>query len=57
MTQRNKWEEQITEILAEKMDVDFSDASGIVEAQPFIMAQSWTLGLSAADTAEKIMNA
>ena len=49
-----EWETEVTQILADKLDIDYGDASGIVEAQPFYLQQSWTKGLSAAETADVI---
>jgi len=49
-----EWETEVTQILADKLDIDYGDASGIVEAQPFYLQQSWTKGLSAEETADVI---
>jgi hypothetical protein len=49
-----EWETEVTQILADKLDIDYGDASGIVEAQPFYLQQSWTKGLSAEQTADVI---
>lgn len=49
-----EWEMEVTQTLADKLGIDYGDASGIVEAQPFYMQQSWTKGLSASETADVI---
>lgn len=49
-----EWEREVTQTLADKLGIDYGDASGIVEAQPFYMQQSWTKGLSAEETADVI---
>lgn len=59
MEQQSKyatWESAIADVISEKLDCDFGDASGIIEVNPFLMAQSWGLDLSAEETANKIIN-
>ncbi|KPG82214.1 hypothetical protein [Pseudomonas sp. RIT-PI-o] len=52
-----EWEAEVTEAVAEAMAISHSDASGIVEAQPFYMQQSWGKGMDAQQTATKILSA
>lgn len=52
-----KWEEEVTQSIADEMDISFSDAAGIVEGQPFYMTQSWGMALDAEATAVKIIAA
>lgn len=52
-----EWEAAVTEAVAEAMAISHSDASGIVEAQPFYMQQSWGKGMDAQQTATKILSA
>jgi hypothetical protein len=52
-----EWEGAVTEAVAETMAISHSDASGIVEAQPFNMQQSWVKGMDAQQTAAKIIEA
>ncbi|WP_313453315.1 defense against restriction DarA-related protein [Stutzerimonas nitrititolerans] len=51
----SEWEGEVTELIAEKLGITTSDAQGMVEAQPFYMQQSWGKGMSAQETADKIM--
>lgn len=51
------WEGAVVEAVAEAMAISHSDASGVVEAQPFCMQQSWGKGLDAQQTATKILAA
>jgi len=53
----NNWEEAVTKIIAAALSCTYGVAAGIVEAQPFYMAQSWGLALSPAQTAAKILSA
>lgn len=50
------WEINVTELIASQLDATYGDAAGIVEAQPFYMAQSWGLGLTAEQTASKLLS-
>ncbi len=52
-----EWEGAVTEAVAEALQVSHSDASGVVEAQPFYMQQSWGKGMDAQQTAAKILAA
>lgn len=52
-----EWEGAVTEAIADALQVSRSDASGIVEAQPFYMQQSWGNGIDAQHTAAKILAA
>lgn len=54
---KSEWETSVIEAVAEALDIDYSDAAGVVEAQPFYMQQSWGLELGAKQTAEKILAA
>ena len=49
------WEGEIVEVVAEALQVSRSDATGIVEAQPFYMQQSWGKGMNAQQTATKLL--
>ncbi|OEC63737.1 hypothetical protein A7D21_25305 [Pseudomonas sp. AP19] len=51
------WEGEVVEVVAEALQVSRSDASGVVEAQPLYMQQSWSIGLDAQQTASKILTA
>jgi hypothetical protein len=51
------WEGEVVEVVAEALHVSRSDASGIVEAQPFYMQQSYSIGQDAEQTASKILTA
>jgi hypothetical protein len=46
------WEISVTEFIIDKTGCDYGDASAIIEAQPFVMAQSWAMGLSSERVAE-----
>lgn len=50
-----EWEGAVVEAVADALQVSHSDASGIVEAQPFYMQQSWGKGLDAQQTAAKVI--
>lgn len=47
------WLDEITREI-EALGMTRSDAQGLVECQPFVVSQSWTLGLNPADTARRI---
>ncbi|WP_421526902.1 hypothetical protein [Pseudomonas brenneri] len=49
------WEGEVVEIVAEALQVSRSDASGVVEGQPFCMQQSWGKGMNAQQTATKLL--
>lgn len=52
-----EWEGAVTEAVATGLQVSHADASGIVDAQPFYMQQSWGKGMDAQQTATKILAA
>jgi hypothetical protein len=52
-----EWEGAVTEALAEGLQVSHSEASAVVEAQPFYMQQSWGKGMNPQQTAAKILAA
>jgi len=52
-----EWEGAVAQAVADALQVSRSDASGIVEAQPFYMQQSWGKGMDAQQTAAKILAA
>ena len=56
MTYTN-WEQVVIETICERLSISFSDASAVVEAQPFYMQQSWGLDLDADKTAAKVLTA
>lgn len=51
----SNWETEVADQISEKLDCDYGDASGVIEAHPFLMSQCWGLGLSAEETANKII--
>ncbi|KIL03139.1 hypothetical protein QX25_18275 (plasmid) [Stutzerimonas stutzeri] len=53
--QYTDWEREIIECVADDLGISFSEAAGVAEAQPFCLAQSWGAGLSAPQTAEKLI--
>ncbi|UST77231.1 hypothetical protein [Pseudomonas siliginis] len=53
----SEWEVAVTEAVATALQVNHADASGVVEAQPFYMQQSWVKGMDAQQTATKILAA
>lgn len=52
-----EWEGAVIDAVAESMAISHSDATGVVEAQPFYMQQSWGKGMDAQQTAAKILAA
>lgn len=52
-----EWEGAVTEAVATALQVSHADASGVVEAQPFYMQQSWGKGMDVQQTATKILAA
>lgn len=52
-----EWESEVVEAVADSLEISRSDASGVVEAQPFYMQQSWGKGMDAQQTATKILAA
>jgi len=53
----HEWECKVIEAVARSLDISHGDAAGVVEAQPFYMAQSWGKKLDAQQTAAKILGA
>jgi hypothetical protein len=51
------WETSVVDALAGALEVSHSDASGMVEAQPFHMQQSWDKGMDAQQVSTKILAA
>jgi hypothetical protein len=51
------WETAVVDALAGALEISHSDVSGMVEAQPFHMQQSWGKGLGAQQTSIKILAA
>lgn len=51
------FEEQVTQLIEQHIEVTRSDAQGIVEANNFTMITSWGKGETAEQTAQKIINA
>lgn len=56
LPEHSEWEREVISAIAFALDVTYSDATGIVLAQPFYMAQSWSKGLDAKATAQKILD-
>lgn len=52
-----EWEGAVTEAVVEALAISHSDATGIVEAQPFYMQQSWGKGMDAQLAAAKVIEA
>lgn len=52
-----EWEGAVIEVVAELMAISYSNAAGVVEAQPFYMQQSWGKGMDAQLTAAKVIEA
>ena len=50
----SEWEEEVANSLANELEIDYSDAQSIIEANDFYMSQSWTKGLSPSETAKLI---
>jgi hypothetical protein len=50
----SQWELEVIRLVEELCDCSTSDAQGIIEAQDFYMTQSWTKGLTPAETAKLI---
>lgn len=53
----HEWEGAVVEAVADALEISRSDAAGVVEAQPFYMAQSWGKALDAQQIADKILAA
>lgn len=52
-----EWEEVVIAAVANSLAISPSDASGVVDAQPFYMQQSWGKGMDALLTAAKVIEA
>ncbi|MDU8545711.1 hypothetical protein [Pseudomonas syringae group sp. J248-6] len=52
-----EWESSVVEAVANAMAISHSDASGVVEAQPFYMQQYWVKGMDAELTAARVIEA
>jgi hypothetical protein len=52
-----EWEEAVVEKVAAALDVTYSDASAIVEAQLFRMQQAWSMGMEAEQAANIVVEA
>jgi len=48
------WEEGVAESLADKLEISYNDAQGIIEANEFYMAQAWGKGLNSEEAADYI---
>jgi len=57
MGKYDEWESAVIQLVADELEVAYSDASAIVEGQPFYMQQSWGKGMDAKDTAAKVLAA
>lgn len=55
MNSRTAWEGDVIDIVAEALEVTHSDATGIVDAQAFRMAQAWARGDGAKAAAESVI--
>lgn len=51
-----QWETKIAELISIQLEIPYSDATGIMDANEFLMSQCWGMGLDAIDTANKIIN-
>ncbi|RMN20444.1 hypothetical protein ALQ64_00643 [Pseudomonas cannabina] len=56
MNNYSEWETAVVQQLAESMEISYSDASGVVEAQTFHIQQSWVKGLDATEAARKVLS-
>lgn len=57
MSTYSEWETAVTQAIADKHQITYSDAAGVVEGQPFYMQQSWGKGMDAEATAAKVSSA
>lgn len=55
LSEHTRWEGDVIDAVADKLEITYSDATGVVLAQPFYMAQAWSKGLDAKETAQKII--
>jgi hypothetical protein len=51
----SEWEGEVTQFVADVLDISYSDAAGIVEGQPFYVQQAWGKGLDSRETADQIL--
>lgn len=49
------WMAAVYDCLESNLGLTRGDAQGVADVQPFALAQSWSAGLSASETAVKIM--
>lgn len=49
------WEGEVTQFVADDLEISHSDAAGIVEGQPFYVQQAWGKGLNSRETADKVL--
>lgn len=52
---QDKWESELIEALAEKMEISISDAQGFYDANGFYATQAFGLGLNPKESADFIM--
>jgi hypothetical protein len=52
-----EWEEAVVEKVAAVLDVAYSDASAIVEAQLFTMQKAWSMGMEIDQVSKSIIGA
>jgi hypothetical protein len=55
MSEYSEWEVEVIQQVADELGASYSDASGVVESQPFYMQQSWVKDLDPKQTAAKIL--
>lgn len=55
MSEYDQWENAVVQAVADNLGFSHSDASSVVETQPFYMQQSWGKGMDAQQTATKIL--
>ncbi|MBF8643082.1 hypothetical protein [Pseudomonas luteola] len=55
MSEYFEWEAAVVEKVAAVLDVAYSDASAIVEAQLFRLRQAWSMGMDAEQAARIVV--
>jgi len=55
MQRHTDWEGAVISAVAARLEITYSDATGIVGAQPFCMAQAWSQGQDAETTAQNVI--
>ena len=55
MSEYDLWEHAVIQAVADHLNVSHSDASGVVDGQPFYVQQSWGKDMDARQTAAKIL--